>query len=210
MNSLNRIIYYDKLKKVNQNNCNKCNDCNCEGCNSVSSDYLKELTEMPPIPYDDISIIIQEKYKEKDNETKLFIENSLKIYGNKYDYSKSFYSKDKDICIICNKHGEFWQNADYHMRGFGCEKCKEELDEFILKNIKEEECDEILSENEVKDKIIKKFGDIYDLSNLHYKEGDEFVELICPKHTNFQIKVIWINQNGGCPYCVEEKVKKNN
>ena len=35
-----------------------------------------------------------------------FIEESKKIYGNKYDYSKVvFIDKYTKVCIICPKHG---------------------------------------------------------------------------------------------------------
>jgi hypothetical protein len=40
--------------------------------------------------------------------TKIFIERSLNKHGRKYDYSKSIYQNiNSDICIICQKHGEF-------------------------------------------------------------------------------------------------------
>lgn len=41
--------------------------------------------------------------------TEIFIERAKKAHGNKYDYSKSVYTKsDSKICIICPEHGEFW------------------------------------------------------------------------------------------------------
>ena len=41
-----------------------------------------------------------------------FIEDSINLHGNKYDYSKSNYVNDNSkIIIICKKHGEFeWQD----------------------------------------------------------------------------------------------------
>ena len=55
----------------------------------------------------------------------LFIENSKKVHGNKYDYSKVEYKTAKTpVCIICPKHGEFWQNPDKHKTAKqGCPKC---------------------------------------------------------------------------------------
>ena len=56
--------------------------------------------------------------------TENFIERAKKIHGDKYDYSKvnctNSYTK---VCIICPKHGEFWQRPDKHLRGIGCPKC---------------------------------------------------------------------------------------
>ena len=56
--------------------------------------------------------------------TEEFIARSKKVHGDKYDYSKSIYlGRDKKVCIICPKHGEFWQRADHHLSGFGYPHC---------------------------------------------------------------------------------------
>ena len=53
-----------------------------------------------------------------------FIEKSIYIHGNKYDYSKSEYNGcDKKTIIICKKHGKFLQTPYYHSRGAGCPLC---------------------------------------------------------------------------------------
>ena len=42
-----------------------------------------------------------------------------------YDYSKVVYKNAKiDVCIICPKHGEFWQLPTNHLKGCGCPFCK--------------------------------------------------------------------------------------
>ena len=49
------------------------------------------------------------------------------IFGNKYDFSKVIYSKHHaNVCVICPKHGEFWQRQDIHLSGHGCPKCGHE------------------------------------------------------------------------------------
>ena len=56
-----------------------------------------------------------------------FIETSIKIHNNKYDYSKVEYSSNKvKVCIICSIHGEFMQTPNDHIGGHGCRKCSEE------------------------------------------------------------------------------------
>lgn len=61
-------------------------------------------------------------------------------YGNKYDYSKTIYKGTKiPICIICSKHGEFWQTPNDHLSGKGCPKCNEsqlekKVRKFLVKN----------------------------------------------------------------------------
>lgn len=55
-----------------------------------------------------------------------FIKLSKKIHGDKYDYSKVNYIDVKTkVCIICPKHGEFWQTPDNHLHSHGCPNCKE-------------------------------------------------------------------------------------
>ena len=57
-----------------------------------------------------------------------------------YDYTKSIYVDSKtDICVICPKHGEFWQNPPSHLKGCGCPICNEsklekEIRELLLRN----------------------------------------------------------------------------
>ena len=59
--------------------------------------------------------------------TEEFINDSKKIHGNKYDYSKVVYKGNKTkVCIICPIHGEFWQKPNNHLSGGGCRKCSYE------------------------------------------------------------------------------------
>ena len=61
-------------------------------------------------------------------EKQQFIQKAQSIHGNLYDYSKIpdfIMSKDK-VCIVCPKHGEFWQRQDIHLSGHGCPKCGHE------------------------------------------------------------------------------------
>ena len=53
-----------------------------------------------------------------------FIAKAKLVHGDKYDYSKVEYvGALTKVCIICPKHGEFWQEANSHLRGQGCPKC---------------------------------------------------------------------------------------
>ena len=56
--------------------------------------------------------------------TEEFIKRAKEIHGDKYDYSKAEYKSTRDrVCIICPTHGEFYQNANHHIRRAGCPKC---------------------------------------------------------------------------------------
>lgn len=50
-----------------------------------------------------------------------WIIKAIEKHNDKYDYSKVKYTGCYEkVCIICRKHGEFWQKAHSHLRGCGC------------------------------------------------------------------------------------------
>ena len=80
----------------------------------------------------------------------VFAEKSNIIYGNKYDYSNVIYLTAKDkVCIVCPKHGVFWQTPDSHIAGHSCPKCNASKLEDEVRNI--------LSENNIGFEEQKKF-----------------------------------------------------
>lgn len=55
-----------------------------------------------------------------------FINNAIKIHGDKYDYSKVIYKNNyTKVIITCPIHGDFEQVPHSHLRGGGCPFCKE-------------------------------------------------------------------------------------
>lgn len=68
--------------------------------------------------------------------TEQFINESLKIHGNEYDYSLCKYkSCYEHVKIICREHGVFKQLPIVHLRGSGCPSCKMSKGEKCLKKI---------------------------------------------------------------------------
>lgn len=69
--------------------------------------------------------------------TPLFIEQSIKVHGYKYDYGDVFYEgtniKVPIRCNDCNK--VFYQTPDRHLTGRGCPICNESKGELYLKKI---------------------------------------------------------------------------
>ena len=140
--------------------------------------------------------------KETTNKSKLtleeFINVSNKIFDNFYDYSKTNLNERDEkgrVCIICPKHGEFWQNPYSHMKGHKCTKCGREsmastqslTTELFIKKAKEIH------------------GDKYDYSLVTYKGCYEEVEIICPIHGSFMQQAS-VHLNGhGCKQCANEK-----
>ena len=61
------------------------------------------------------------------NNKEEFILKARETHGWKYDYSKVEYIDNKTkVCIICPKHGEFWQLPLDHIRGSNCKLCVQE------------------------------------------------------------------------------------
>ncbi len=64
------------------------------------------------------------KCKNKKLDTIMFVERSIKIHNDKYDYSLVEYSHShKKINIICKDHGIFSHTANSHLKGHGCPMC---------------------------------------------------------------------------------------
>lgn len=64
-----------------------------------------------------------------------YISKAKKIHGNYYDYSMVEYVNAKTkVKIICPRHGVFLQEADSHLCGKGCPKCKSSILENMVMN----------------------------------------------------------------------------
>ena len=68
--------------------------------------------------------------------TEIFIQRSNLIHNQLYNYSKVNYLKlDKKVCIICEKHGEFWQTPSNHIwNKQGCPICNYSKGELLIHN----------------------------------------------------------------------------
>lgn len=65
-----------------------------------------------------------EMYVEHPEKTKVFIEKARAIHGDTYDYSRvNYLTNMRQVEIVCNVHGPFFQRADNHLQGKGCEQC---------------------------------------------------------------------------------------
>ena len=128
--------------------------------------------------------------------TEEFIRRAKQIHGNKYDYAKTKYVNQKTkVCIICPKHGEFWQLPNGHLEGKGCKYCKH--------NVK-------MTTEEFIKKAIQVHGDKYDYSKVEYDGLENNVCIICPKHGEF-----WqtphhhiLGFKCGCPKCNMSKLEQ--
>jgi len=54
-----------------------------------------------------------------------FIAKAIRLYGNKYAYSKAVYrGSSTKLTITCPEHGDFKQAPGDHLSGHGCAKCR--------------------------------------------------------------------------------------
>lgn len=70
-------------------------------------------------------------YEEKGNlrrkTTEEFIEQAIKVHGNKYSYEETVYINNyTKVKIRCPKHGIFLQTPFNHLHGQGCPECARE------------------------------------------------------------------------------------
>lgn len=118
-----------------------------------------------------------------------FIQRSVKVHGNRYDYSNVVYvNAHTNVEIICEKHGPFWQEPSNHMKGWGCLRCNKVekrrlgVDEFIVRS-----------------KSIH--GNKYDYSKVIYVNNKTPVEIICSQHGSFWQRPEKHLIGHICPFC---------
>lgn len=127
--------------------------------------------------------------------TEEFIERAKEVHGDKYDYSKVEYVNNRTkVCIICPKHGEFWQIANHHICAKqGCARCARK---------------EIATSEEFIEKAIKKYGDKYDYSEVNYISPQIPIIIKCNKCGNkFEEIALGHLSGSGCS-CYNNKGKK--
>lgn len=130
--------------------------------------------------------------------TEEFIKKATNIHGNKYDYSKTKYTKSSNkVDIICKIHGLFQQRAKNHLDGQNCKLCS--LNE------------KFLTTDEFIEKSVKIHGNKYDYSNTIYVDNLTKVSIVCKKHGIFNQDPYSHFKGSGCPHCVnktEGKIKE--
>lgn len=129
-----------------------------------------------------------------------FIKDAKEIHGGKYDYSLADYNRScQKIKIICKEHGVFEQQANAHLSGSGCSKCK-----YINLKMKY-----ILGQEEFIKRLKAKHENKFDYSNVIYDGMVEKIQLKCLQH-NY---VFFVRGQSAlindflCPKCVNAKSK---
>ena len=147
----------------------------------------------------------------KTRTTEWFIEKAKEIHGEKYDYSKSAYSKSYEkIEIICHEkdefgkeHGSFWLTSENHLHKTypqGCPKCAR----------KRTYNAHVYSLQDFIERSKEVHGDKYDYSKVKYINSKTKVCIICPKHGEFWMKADNHLYGQGCPHCANIISKSEN
>lgn len=117
---------------------------------------------------------------------KQWIEKCQELHKNKYDYSKSVYTKaSAKITIICPHHGPYSSAAILHINGHGCNACYRSpitTESFILK-------------------AKKIHGNLYDYSQTNYTGCYNDVTIICRDHGPFKRRACYHLNYGKCSKC---------
>ena len=81
-----------------------------------------------------------------------FIKRSIEVHDDFYDYSKVEYiNNSTKVCIICPKHGEFWQRPSDHINHHGCFLCKIQNQKSLIFGVGINDTNDIVISNNTKD-----------------------------------------------------------
>jgi hypothetical protein len=128
--------------------------------------------------------ILCPKCNTKITSTEHFINKSKIIHNKLYNYKNTKYINSRTkLEIECHIHGNFKLFPVQHLRGQGCQLCKQE---------------------EFKNEFIEKAKKIhnYNYSKVIYKNNKQNVEVVCQNHGSFWVRPDnHINLLNGCPKC---------
>jgi hypothetical protein len=109
-------------------------------------------------------------------DTKSFIDNSILIHSEKYDYSLVEYiNSEIKVKIICSEHGVFEQEPHSHLKGCGCFECG--------RKISHDKC--TYNSHEFIHKAAQIHNSKYDYSLVEYVHNKQKVKIICNTHGIF-------------------------
>ena len=137
--------------------------------------------------------------KNSSNTTE-FVEKSIVIHENTYDYSLVNYINARNkVVIICPIHGEFAQQPTHHLNGHGCEKCG---------NIKKGES-KIANLPGFKVRGVEVHGNRYDYSLVIYTKNHNKIKIKCNRCGCIFLQTPGNHLQGiGCPKCNFSKGEK--
>lgn len=122
-------------------------------------------------------------------------ESHLKDY--QYDLLPDEFKATDKVRILCNKHGEFIQQANTHRDGSGCPKCKAEKISALNREV------------DWNSRVAKAFGGKFGHPSEKVISQNQMMRLVCPKHGEFFITPKnFLKSEYGCQKCAKEAVGK--
>lgn len=125
----------------------------------------------------------------KVSNTKNFVIKAKKLHPH-LDYSKVNYVNNHiKVCIVCTKHGEFWQIPNNHLNGASCPKCGND----IISEKKKKDTRHFITQA----KTIWKNKYLY--QNTVYSGSNKVLQIFCKIHGSFSVrttrflKEIWLS-----------------
>ncbi|QLL30666.1 hypothetical protein HG536_0A04820 [Torulaspora globosa] len=127
--------------------------------------------------------------------TEKFIETCKKKHNNRYSYPDTVYvNYESAVKIECARHGEFVQKAGCHLIGSGCQKCAV-FNKSSGPALKPADYDEFVGLS------ITVHGDVYDYSQVKYKNHYVTVDIVCRDHGPFRCTPTVHLKGKGCATC---------
>ena len=125
-----------------------------------------------------------------------FINEANLVHEDRYDYSKTIYTgANNKVIIICLEHGEFEQNAQFHLSGCGCPDCGRISGGLLRRN----------SHQSIITKFREIHGDRYIYDEVEYKGTSINVIIICLEHGSFEQLPLNHIKGHGCHKCASTK-----
>lgn len=127
--------------------------------------------------------------------TEQFIEDAIRIHGDKYDYTNTLYkNRLSPVVILCPKHGEFTlPQASRHLEGRGCKDCYLEA--------------MFLDPKEYIKQANLKHNNFYDYSKMVYIGKKKTITITCPLHGDFTMIAEKHSRGGKCNQCKKQSMK---
>ena len=132
-----------------------------------------------------------------------FINKAKKIHKDKYDYSKvNYINNHTKVCVICSKHGEFWQSPSKHLIGQGCPMCSHH---------------QKITTQELIERANKLYNNKYNLSQIgNFSNNKDHITVFChekdkygKEHGKFLTRIDKFLQGTSCPKCGGTQLKTN-
>lgn len=134
--------------------------------------------------------------------TEEFIDKAIKVHGDRFSYGASEYISSREkIKITCKIHGIFEQTASSHLKGNGCNKCRD-----AKRNPSKEKISTTTKQVNPRDEFIRKAKirhgeDKYDYSLVEYVNSSTNVTIVCREHGPFSQRPSHHTAGRGCPKC---------